>query len=67
MPNTAYGPVLEDLRVNLIVARAKARLSQEDLAARSGVGRIDFSFGGATTDEILTTIERFRDEVLARV
>jgi transcriptional regulator with XRE-family HTH domain len=36
-------PALEDLRVNLIVGRARARLSQEDLAERSGVGRATIS------------------------
>ncbi len=32
-------PALEALRVNVIVERARARLSQEDLARRSGVAR----------------------------
>lgn len=32
-------PALEDLRVNLIVERARARLSQQELADRSGVSR----------------------------
>ena len=36
-------------------------------SARSGVGRIDFGFGGSSTDEMLTTTERSRDEVSARV
>src|SRR5450631_4455808 len=36
-------PALEDLRVNLIVGRAKARLSQQELAERSGVGRATIS------------------------
>jgi transcriptional regulator with XRE-family HTH domain len=46
-PRVAHRPrapaALEDLRVNLIVERAKARFSQEDLAARSGVGRATIS------------------------
>jgi probable F420-dependent oxidoreductase len=32
-----------------------------------GVGHIDFGFGGSSTDGVLTTMKRFRDEVLARV
>ena len=36
-------PALEDLRLNLIIGRAKARLSQEVLAERSGVGRATIS------------------------
>jgi hypothetical protein len=35
-------------------------------SARSGVSHIDFGFGGSTTDEMLTTMKRFHDEVLAR-
>jgi transcriptional regulator with XRE-family HTH domain len=37
--NPARAPALEALRVNLIVGRARARLSQEQLAERSGVSR----------------------------
>ncbi len=36
-------------------------------SARSGVGHSYFGFGGSSTDQMLTTMERFRDEVLARV
>jgi probable F420-dependent oxidoreductase len=32
-----------------------------------GVGHVDFSFGGPTVEETLTTMKRFRDGVLARV
>jgi len=32
-----------------------------------GVGHVDFGFGGSSTDEMLTMMKRFRDEVLARV
>jgi probable F420-dependent oxidoreductase len=32
-----------------------------------GLGNLDFSFGGATAEEMLAAMQRFRDEVLARV
>jgi probable F420-dependent oxidoreductase len=32
-----------------------------------GVGHVDFGFSGSSTDEMLITMKRFRDEVLARV
>ena len=47
-----------------------ARLSSRAIFATFralGVGHIDFGFGGSSTDEVLTTMKRFRDEVLARV
>jgi|HubBroStandDraft_6_1064221.scaffolds.fasta_scaffold888422_1 transcriptional regulator with XRE-family HTH domain len=37
--NLARSPALEALRVNVIVGRAKARLSQEQLAERAGISR----------------------------
>lgn len=36
-------------------------------SARSGVDHIEFGFGRSSTDQMLTMMERFRDEVLARV
>lgn len=45
-------PALEDLRVNLIVERARARLSQQDLADRSGVGRNTISRIERGTDDV---------------
>jgi len=35
-------------------------------STRSGVSDFDFGFSGSSTDEMLTTMERSRDEVLAR-
>lgn len=56
----ARAPALEIIRVNLIVGRARARFSQEDLAERSGVGRATISRieRGAATDVGVDTLER---------
>lgn len=45
-------PALEDLRVNLIVQRARAGLSQQELAERSGVGRNTISRIERGTDDV---------------
>jgi len=45
-----------------------AELADDLRALRAlGVGHIDFGFAGSSADEMLTKMERFRDEVLARV
>jgi len=38
-----------------------------DSALALGVGRIDFGFGGSSTDKVLTTMKQLGDEVLARI
>jgi hypothetical protein len=32
-----------------------------------GVGDVDFSFDGATADEVVANMRRFREDVLAKV
>jgi len=53
-------PALELIRVNLIIGRARALLSQEDLAERSAVGRATISRieRGAANDIGVETLER---------
>jgi transcriptional regulator with XRE-family HTH domain len=55
-------PALEALRVNLIVARAKARLSQAELAERSGVSRPTISrIERAASDVSILVVQRLAD------
>ncbi len=64
-------PVLETLRVNVIVGRAKARLSQAQLAARANVSRQTISrIERAATDvgiEALARIAAALDTTLAEL
>lgn len=57
-PNRA--PALEALRVNTIVGRAIARISQQELAERAGLSRPTISRieRGATGDVGIETVER---------
>lgn len=53
-------PALEALRVNVIVGRAKARLSQDQLAQRAGISRPTLSRieRGTAGDVGIETVER---------
>ena len=57
-PNRA--PALEALRVNIIVGRARARISQEELAERAGLSRPTISRieRGTAGDVGVETVER---------
>ena len=58
----ARASALESLRINVIVERARARLSQDDLAKRAGVSRQTVSrIERASTDVGLSVIERIAD------
>ena len=60
--NHARAPALEALRVNLIVGRAKARLSQGQLAERAGVSRPTISrLERATSDVGIEVVQRIAD------
>lgn len=62
-PNQARAPALEALRANVIVGRARARLSQEGLAARAGISRPTVSRieRGVADDVGLDVIQRIAD------
>ena len=61
--NPRASPALEALRVNVIVGRAKARLSQEALAERAGISRPTVSRieRGIADDVGLDVIQRIAD------
>jgi transcriptional regulator with XRE-family HTH domain len=61
--NRARAPALEALRANVIVGRARTRLSQEALAKRAGVSRPTISRieRGAADDVGLDVIQRIAD------
>ena len=60
--NEARAPALEALRVNVIVGRAKARLSQSELATRAGVSRPTISrLERAAGDVGVSAIQRIAD------
>jgi transcriptional regulator with XRE-family HTH domain len=53
---------MEALRVNLIIGRARARFSQEDLATRAGVGRPTISRIERGADDVsLDVVQRLAD------
>lgn len=55
-------PALEALRVNVIIGRAKARLSQEQLAERAGISRPTVSrIERAAGDVGITVVQRIAD------
>jgi transcriptional regulator with XRE-family HTH domain len=57
--HSARAPALEALRVNVIVGRAKARLSQDELAQRAKVSRQTISrIERAATDVGIEVVER---------
>lgn len=57
--STARAPALEALRVNVIVGRARSRLSQEQLAERAAVSRPTISrIERGVSDVGITVIER---------
>ena len=60
--NSARAPALEALRVNVIVGRAKARLSQDELARRANVSRQTISrIERAASDVGIEVVERIAD------
>lgn len=60
-PN-ARAPALEALRANVIVGRARARLSQDQLAERAGVSRPTISrIERATADVGVDVVQRIAD------
>ena len=62
-------PAMEALRANLIVGRARARLSQEQLAHRSGVSRPTISRieRGIADDVGIQTVQRLADALGLRL
>lgn len=61
-PPRAPARALEDLRVNVIVERARARLSQTDLAERAGVARPTISrIERAVGDVGIEVVQRIAD------
>jgi transcriptional regulator with XRE-family HTH domain len=61
-------PALEALRVNIIVGRARAHLSQEDLAERAGVSRPTISrIERAVADVGVDTVQRIADALRTSV
>jgi transcriptional regulator with XRE-family HTH domain len=65
----ARAPSSETIRVNIIVGRVRARLSQEHLAERSGVGRATISRieRGAANDIGVKTLERLASALGVRI
>lgn len=60
--HSARAPALEALRVNVIVGRAKARLSQDELAQRANVSRQTISrIERAASDVGIEVVERIAD------
>jgi transcriptional regulator with XRE-family HTH domain len=61
-PSEARAPALEALRVNVIVGRAKARLSQDELATRANVSRPTISrIERAAGDVGIEIVQRIAD------
>jgi transcriptional regulator with XRE-family HTH domain len=58
--NHARAPALEALRVNVVVGRARARLSQDELAERAGISRPTLSRieRGTAGDVGIGTVDR---------
>jgi len=66
--NSARGTALEALRVNVIVGRAKARLSQAELAQRANVSRQTISrIERAATDVGIEVVERIANALGATI
>jgi transcriptional regulator with XRE-family HTH domain len=60
--NLARAPALEALRVNVIVGRARARLSQDQLAERAGISRPTISrLERAAGDVGIEVVQRIAD------
>jgi len=59
----ARAPALETLRANIIVGRARARLSQQDLAERAGISRPTISRieRGVVSDVGIDVVQRIAD------
>lgn len=65
---SARAPALEALRVNVIVGRAKAQLSQSELAERAGVSRPTVSrIERASGDVGIEVVQRIADALGASV
>ncbi|MGH7707765.1 MAG: helix-turn-helix transcriptional regulator [Vulcanimicrobiaceae bacterium] len=61
-PTTDRLPALEALRVNVIIGRARARLSQEELANRAGISRPTVSrIERAAADVGIEIVQRIAD------
>lgn len=66
--NSARAPALEALRVNVIVGRAQARLSQDELAQRANVSRQTISrIERAATDVGIEVVERIAQALGATI
>lgn len=68
-PNRCRNSAMEALRVNLIVGRARAKLSQTELAERSGVSRPTISrIERCDTDDVgIDTVHRLADALATTV